>query len=169
MLLIFSVNGVKDEVDAYGHNGVIYPCVTFYPYSLQEAGSIGFMDIGVATFSNCFANKYVYNFLMMPPEEYIDRRAYISTSTRTCEEKTLEISELNNESDLFYNKMLHDCLHTNLEISEFVEIYKDWTNHNDFTFGPPVSEKTINLSDLLTSSKHLYIEEKQKLTIVRES
>ena len=170
LLHAFGTNGIKEAFHISDfHNKTQYPHISLCLSSMQGMGSIGFTVEEKAVFNNCFTNEFVYNFTMTLPEEHMNRRLAISYSNLDSMEKKHEFRKMDEFSDTFYSQLLYDCFSVNLEIGEFVEIYKDWTNHNDFTFGPPVSEKTINLCDLLTNSKHLHMVEKQKLTIVRES
>ena len=66
--------------------------------------------------------------------------------------------------------MLHKFINKNLDIGEFVEIYRAWHDHEHFEFAAPTSEHTINLEVLLNAPMRmgtLAFEERHKLTIYK--
>ncbi|MCL2400916.1 MAG: hypothetical protein FWC91_14390 [Defluviitaleaceae bacterium] len=123
-----------------------------------------------AIFTKCLNNLFIYELHGNLPREYYCQRAEIIQNNKDDEIKKLERNELEERWWLVRNKLLHDFINDNLIIGEFVEIYTTWHDHVNFNFGPPTSEDTIDLEDVLNMPlprTSLKIDTSHKLTICK--
>ena len=136
--------------------------------------------IGRAVFKNCFKNPFIYEFHAEAPDYYYKQRMDIVRKHmgRKAIDRCLDDKAMNQELYVYWNKgqslqnqVLYKYLYDNLNVGEFVEIYKSWIEKEDergIIFSPPTSETVINLDELLNlpyPMETLKDGEREKLTI----
>jgi len=109
--------------------------------------------LDAVTFKDCFKNPFAFTFFhgMMP--SYREQENHIFCTCRNpLNEAALQtaLSELNEKNDLWKRQMLYEALDLILDDGEFAEIYTVSTNHVDFNYGPPASERVIELRHVLS-------------------
>jgi len=145
-------------------------------------GRISFWKDHGIFFDNCFKNQFIYEFHLEVPDYYYEKRSAITKKYKEKKGKDgywiykateQELSKYWNKGQHLRNQVLYKYLHDNLNAGEFVEIYESWIEEGDgesWFFGPPTSETTITLKELLRlpyPKKTLEFGEREKLTIHR--
>jgi len=128
----------------------------------------------IATFEGCFKNPFIYCFFSgMTPgfREQFDE--IIHRGSLNEETKELKLKKLYDSLDCWRQQVLYATIDSILDVGEFAEILTVFINHMDFIFGPPISERTISLKDLLNLKNVLHhpkypdIRGGYKLTIIK--
>jgi hypothetical protein len=139
------------------------PDVYLFPGSERESGIL-LLDIGNATFKNCFINPAVYQYGFVQPLEFSKRKHVQADGKYDIESMMQEIKKIN----LFTVQSKYNFLMKHLHIGEFAEIYDVWHDHVNFDFDSPLLEHDMDLEDLPDLSKHKKareVSDRRKLTI----
>jgi len=115
--------------------------------------SIVLEDKGDSTFIDCFINSFVYDYNIVLLNDYFKSDEYMAIIRQEVELSTAQkwLKDNENRRIAAYQQGLFNCLYRNLDVGEFAEIYKGWTDHVSTVYDPPETEQVINLSDLLTT------------------
>jgi len=130
--------------------------------SPEYDGGVGFWEDRIcATFNQCFINQFVYELSLgdMPGSHEKIASIVYKDKKLDRETKEFEINKLHEEDELWLRQRLYEFLHYVLDVGEFVEIYAGWDgiscvdivcgDFEGYFFGPPTTEFTINLEDIL--------------------
>jgi len=140
----------------------------------ESSGYLNFFifdDTEGATFTDCFVNPFIYGYAIGSSSLHAEGAAEFSQMEMDECTRMNAMKKRNDKSSGLHQQSIHDFIHINLDIGEFVEIYHDWTDHINYHFGPPRSENTINLENLLDTpiTSKSYGFESHKLTIIKSS
>ena len=138
--------------DIYEKDGKLFDAYVYYPTGSQVDEDLGasFYDKGRAVFSDCFKNSFIYQFSLNTPPNYDER--YLSTLMIKSDSKQWDaIRKLNSEVSKYTKQMLYESLNLILDVGEFAEIYTIFSDHVNYNYGPPISERTIDLNDVQTT------------------
>jgi len=160
---VVPISDLNSEKDKYGlfnytyeKSGQRLDGYVYYPLSSHSDGCFGvsFVDKGRATFTDYFKNPFIYKLHKGHLPDYQERLSAIF-----MRQKWQELKELNDKLGSFIQQMLYESLNLILDVGEFVEICTIFSNHIDYNYGQPTSERIINLSELLISCNILYVPE----------
>ncbi|MCL2400595.1 MAG: hypothetical protein FWC91_12730 [Defluviitaleaceae bacterium] len=110
------------------------------------------MDKRDAVFNDCFKNSFIYGYSLILSEDYYDQRNAISQKNLENETKRQELELLHQKGLNLRDQTLYNFLNKILSLGEFVEIYTTWHDHINFNFGPPTTERTMSLEEILTTT-----------------
>jgi len=108
---------------------------------------------GSPSFKKCFKNKYIYALHGSLNYSGESRSSSHSCKTGTESELVARLTKGLLVNIELCRKQLRDLLIHNLNEGEFVEIYSEFVNHTDFSFGPPKNELLITIGEILFSSE----------------
>jgi len=136
---------------------------------LYSSCCISFSDTYGVTFNCCFANAFIYLLYQGVMPGYIDRLYEIIIEDIGDEAMSQKTKELNDECAAWTRQLFYEAIYNILEINEFAEIYTVWQDgsESEDDFGPPLSEKTITLDDVLTYPELFTAGDRHKLTIIK--
>jgi len=106
-----------------------------------------------ACFVDCFSNEFIYGILIVAPDELARKRASISASDLDDVAKQHELNLLEKQIRSIYIKSLCDFIHDHINIGEFVELYKVWTDHMDNRFESPTHVASVTLNEVVSSQR----------------
>ncbi|MCL2400596.1 MAG: hypothetical protein FWC91_12735 [Defluviitaleaceae bacterium] len=105
-------------------------------------------------FDNCFKNPFIYDLcISISPNYRYDEKIKIIREDEKDEIINRKLKEIWDEESLFRNQLLYTFLQLTLNVDEFVEIYAELINGEDYNFGSPESECIMDLEELLTCPK----------------
>jgi len=122
--------------------------------SSADVNNLAFSEnLRSATFNDCFKNPFVFTFFhgMMP--NYREEEDYIYSFCQNplnSGNLKAELEKFNEKNYLWKRQVLYEALDIVLDDGEVAELYIVSTNHVDFDFGPPASERVIELRHLLS-------------------
>jgi len=164
-LTILDYESNKKKAGLY--HGISEPPNNHYEYyvylpsnSSSDGSNLTFSDKPDAvTFKDCFKNPLVFTFFHGMLPSYREQESHIfCTCQNPMNEDALvtELEKLNEKNDLWRRQVLYEALDLILDDGEFVEIYTLSTNHVDFNYGPPASERVIELRHVLSLKNALH-------------
>ena len=169
--------GLYHGKGCYQNNYYEYYMYLFSDSSPTDNENLAFSEqIKVAMFKDCFKNPLVYGFSSGMIPGFRDQFDEIVHGGIFNEEtRKIELEKLYDRLDYWQRQMLYETVDSILDIGEFIEILTVITNHVDFNYGPPTSERTISLEDVLTLKQIMHhpeypnIKGGYKLTIIKTS
>jgi len=148
--------------------------IYLFPQESHDKSNIVIADIKDALFNDCFKNSYIYEFNVQLPNEYSRWRTELikkKLDGLSDEKYKIESEKFVVESWLCTQQSKYNFINNYLNISEFVEIYTAWHDHENFDFAPPISEYAMNLEELLNvpmpTKTSLYWKDRHKVTIYK--
>ncbi|MCL2400910.1 MAG: hypothetical protein FWC91_14360 [Defluviitaleaceae bacterium] len=118
-------------------------------------------------FDNCFKNSFIYDICITKSKYKFDEKIKIFRGNKKKRIKKRKLKRIWDKERLLSDQLLYTFLQLTLNVGEFVEIYRDWIDGENYNFGPPESEDVIDLEELLIFPKPERILEKHKLTIYK--
>ena len=153
--------GINYDISHYHENLYLFPGIP------PEKNAISITDVKGVVFADCFKNPYIYEYHIATPHHIKRERSKIVFSDMEYADKLQEIKMFSDKNRCFYLRTLHDFIDENLMVGSFAEIYTVWTDHTNFIIKAPLSECTIDLTEIVDATEAIGITAGHKAIIVK--
>ena len=159
---------IKDIVGSEKKFGINYDIthlckdLLLFPHKTPNEGYIYLRDKNEAIFKDCFKNKYIFEYDV--DLHLAGIHSFLFSNAKLYKELENISNEFANTHKSLINVTLFVLIKQNTVPGDFVELYSEFGNHNDFKFGPPSQEIFVPINEFVSFDMP-HKREKIKITI----